>query len=86
METEETFRKFGINIGRFRTKEEILADRTTHKISLAESSKKDNTDQERHAGPQGRPIKEAFDRSKAPQLKRVLPQPMDIMFMQEDLS
>ena len=58
--------------------------RTPPKISLGESSKQDNTDWECLARPQGRPIKEDFDRSEGPQRERVL-LPNHGHYVQEDL-
>ena len=59
--------------------------RTPPKISLGESSKKDNTDRERLVRPQhGRPIKESFDRSEEPQRERRF-LPTHGHYVQEDL-
>ena len=71
METEETFRKFGINLGSFRTEAEILAElhlkypwvKVVRRITR---------------------IKEAFDRSEGPQRERVL-LPTHRLYVQEDL-
>ena len=58
--------------------------RAPPKIYLGESSKKDNTDRERLARPQGRPIKETFDRGEGIQWERVL-LPTHEHYVQEDL-
>ena len=82
-ETEGTLQKFGKK-SRKLPHEGGDIGRTPPKISLAESSKKNNTDRERLARPQGRLIKEAFDRSEGPQRERVL-LPTLGHYVQEDL-
>ena len=52
---------------------------------MGESSKKDNTDRERLARPQGRPIKEDFARSEGPQLEKVF-LPSHGHYVEEDLQ
>ena len=51
---------------------------------MGKRSKKDNTDRERLARPQGRPVKETFDRSEGPQRERVF-LPTHGQYVQEDL-
>ena len=78
-ETEETFRKFGINLGSFRTEAEKLTE--LHQKYICVKVLRDNMDWERLSCPKGGSIMEAFDQSEGPQRKKEYSfRPMNTMF------